>query len=71
MAVLGFDETTKHMRLESVHPGFTVDQVIDATGFELPVADGAGETPAPSDSELRAIRKKLDPDGKLLKVKLR
>ena len=51
------------MRLESVHPGFTVDQVLEATGFDLPVADGAGETPAPSDSELRAIREKLDPDG--------
>jgi len=71
MAVLGFDETTRHMRLESVHPGFTVDQVLDATGFELPVVDGAGETPIPSDDELGAIREKLDPEGKLLQMKLR
>ena len=41
-------------RLESVHPGETVDDVVAATGFALRV-DGAGETPAPSADELAAL----------------
>ena len=34
-----------------------------ATGFAFDVADGVGETRAPSDDELRTIREVLDPAG--------
>lgn len=41
-------------RLESVHPGVTVDEVVASTGFELRTED-AGETPPPSEAELAAL----------------
>lgn len=70
-AVLGFDPDTKEMQLESVHPGVTLDQVLGATGFELAVPDGLGETPVPSADELAALRERIDPDGKLLAGRIR
>lgn len=64
LAVLDFDEETKQMRLRSVHPGVTVDQVREATGFELLLPDGAvPDTPRPSVEQVRLIREVIDPDG--------
>jgi acyl CoA:acetate/3-ketoacid CoA transferase beta subunit len=51
------------VRLISVHPGVTVDEVREATGFELAVADDVAETRAPSYAELVVIREMLDPKG--------
>jgi glutaconate CoA-transferase subunit B len=70
-AVLGFDESTKRMRLESVHPGVTVGEVVEATGFELLGLEQAVETEPPSASELAAIRERIDAAGKMLKVNIR
>ena len=41
----------------------TVEEVQEATGFELVVDDDLEETRAPTDDELRLIRDVLDPDG--------
>ena len=49
------------VRLISTHPGVTVDEVREATGFELAVADDLTETRAPSYAELVIIREMLDP----------
>jgi len=70
-AVLGFDADTKRMRLESVHPGVTVDEVIAATGFELLVPAGVGQTLPPSSAELGAIRDRIDASGKLLRARIK
>ena len=35
------------MRLRSVHPGHSVDEVVENTGFEVIVPDGVGTTPEP------------------------
>ncbi|MFL6089925.1 MAG: CoA-transferase subunit beta [Aeromicrobium sp.] len=56
--VKGPDDT---VRLISVHPGVTVDEVRDATGFDLAVADDLAETRTPSYAELVIIREMLDP----------
>jgi hypothetical protein len=53
------------MRLASVHPGVTVDEVIAATGFPLVLPDG-GDVPytrEPTPEELRLIRDVIDPKG--------
>jgi acyl CoA:acetate/3-ketoacid CoA transferase beta subunit len=50
------------MRLVSVHPGVTVEEVQEATGFALHV-DEVVETRLPTDEELRLIREVLDPKG--------
>jgi acyl CoA:acetate/3-ketoacid CoA transferase beta subunit len=60
LAVLDFDTPSRRMRLRSVHPGVTVDQVVAATGFELVVPDDVPESRTPSDDEL-AIIAELDP----------
>lgn len=63
LGVLGFDEKTKRMKLLSVNPGVTSDDVVENTGFELLLADEIGENPAPTDEELKILREKVDPDG--------
>jgi len=42
--------------LTQIHPGATVEQVQEATGWELKVADDLGVSPEPTDEELSALR---------------
>jgi acyl CoA:acetate/3-ketoacid CoA transferase beta subunit len=58
--VRGADDT---LRLRSVHPGVTVDEVLESTGCDLEVAADVPETRAPSMGELILIREVLDPEG--------
>jgi glutaconate CoA-transferase subunit B len=51
------------MRLDSIHPGASLDQVRDTIGWQPKVADPLRTTPAPSVEELRLIRQELDPEG--------
>ena len=62
LAVLDLGGPSGTMRLVSVHPGVSVDDVRAATGFDLHV-DEVGETRLPTDSELQLIREVLDPRG--------
>jgi acyl CoA:acetate/3-ketoacid CoA transferase beta subunit len=63
LAVLDFETEGHTMRLRSVHPGVTVDDVVAATGFELVVPDDVPESRGPSDEELRLLNEVLDPGG--------
>lgn len=65
LAIMGFKADTNHMVLEQLQPEATVDQVEDATGFDLPVADPLRQAPPPSDQELQVLRS-LDPAGTML-----
>lgn len=67
LAVLGFDDETRRMELLSVHPGVTVDQVIENTGFELLVGGEVSTTEAPTGEELRLLREEIDPTGIFLR----
>jgi acyl CoA:acetate/3-ketoacid CoA transferase beta subunit len=58
--VKGADDT---VRLLSVHPGVTADEVREATGFELDVPVEVPTTREPSMEELIVIREVLDPKG--------
>ena len=51
------------MRLDSLHPGATVDEARETIGWDLAIARDVATTPAPSDDELRLIREELDPGG--------
>jgi acyl CoA:acetate/3-ketoacid CoA transferase beta subunit len=66
LAVFDFESASRAMRLRSVHPGVTVDEVVAATGFELELPPGgAGAVPEsrlPTDAEL-VLFDRLDPDG--------
>ncbi len=63
LAVLDFGGEGHRIRLVSVHPGVTVDEVRDATGFELALADPVPESRLPTPEELRLIRQVIDPGG--------
>ena len=56
MAILRFDRGEGRYALESVHEGYSVDDVRERTGFALEVPDGVAVTPPPSDDELRVLR---------------
>ena len=63
LCVLDFDTPDHRMRLRSVHPGVTVDDVVAATGFELAIDGDVPESRLPTDDELRWIREVIDPHG--------
>jgi glutaconate CoA-transferase subunit B len=42
--------------LSALHPGATVEQAREATGWELRVAEDLAETDPPAEDELRILR---------------
>jgi glutaconate CoA-transferase subunit B len=56
LAVLAPDPETRELTLIQTHPGVTVEQVREQTGWELAVAEEVAATPPPSDEELDALR---------------
>jgi len=64
LALMDFHPESKKMRLRSTHPGITIDQVREATGFELLMPEGTvPETRPPSQEQVRLIRERIDPDN--------
>ncbi|ATL32050.1 CoA-transferase subunit beta [Streptomyces formicae] len=63
LGVFDFATPDHAMRLVSLHPGVTVDQVREATGFELSLPDDVPVTREPTGEELRLIRDVVDPSG--------
>ena len=61
LAILGFDEHSKQMKVEALHPGVAADEVQDNTGFELLIEDEVPTTPVPTERELDVLRE-LDPE---------
>jgi len=49
------------MEVESLHPGVTLDQVKENTGFELLVKKDLKETEAPDPHTLKILRDEVDP----------
>jgi len=56
IAVFDFEEETKLMRLKSVHPGHTIEEVKSRTGFTPIVPAKVPETEPPTVEELAFIR---------------
>jgi len=65
LGILGFDEETKVMRLEALHPGVSVPEVRENTEFELMITKRVATTEAPDSEELSLLRS-LDPDRRFL-----
>ena len=63
LAVLDFETPTGALRLRSVHPGVSVEEVVKATGFSLVFPPSIDETRAPTSDELRLLREVIDPTG--------
>jgi glutaconate CoA-transferase subunit B len=61
LAVLGYHDETKRMQVLSLHPGITLEQVRQNTGFELGTHEPLAITAPPSDLELLILRDEVDP----------
>ncbi len=61
LAVMGFDDQTKAMMIESLHPGVEIDKVQSETGFQLVVPRKIERTAPPTEKELRILREEVDP----------
>ncbi|HVM81607.1 MAG TPA: CoA-transferase [Stellaceae bacterium] len=57
-----FDKARARFRLESVHPGHTVEEVLDNTGFDFERPAAAPVTPLPSPEVLRLLRETIAPE---------
>jgi glutaconate CoA-transferase, subunit B len=64
LCTMDFDPGTHRARLATLHPGVTVDQVLEATGFAPILPARLETTPAPTSEEV-AILRRLDPSGLL------
>jgi glutaconate CoA-transferase subunit B len=60
--LFAFDSVQKRFRLESVHRGHSVDEVLENTGFEFDCPADIPETPAPSGETLRLLREIVAPE---------
>ncbi len=66
LAILDYEPTSKRMRILSLHPGVTVEQVKENTGFELLVHPEIQKTHAPTHDELKLLREVIDPMGYII-----
>lgn len=61
LAVLDFGGPDAQVRVCSLHPGVTLEQVQKNTGFALAAGELVPMTPAPTAQQLQLIRTRLDP----------
>jgi len=62
LGLLRFEPDSKEMVLVAVHPGVSVDAVLENTGWPLKIAQNLRTTPAPTAAELNILAR-FDPDG--------
>lgn len=65
LALMDYDDGpggSYRMRLAATHPGVSVQEVIENTGFELVIPENVPVNDPPSAEELRLLREEIDPD---------
>lgn len=65
LCVMDFEAGSKRMRLKSVHPGVSVDDVVANTGFELVLPASVPVTEGPTPEQLDVLRNRIDVQGAL------
>jgi glutaconate CoA-transferase subunit B len=58
---MDFGGADKAIRVVSLHPGVTFEEVQERTGFPLEGETTCTETPAPTEEQLKLIREVIDP----------
>ncbi len=66
LGVYGFDDESKKVKLISLHPGCTIEQVKENSGFEVIIPKDVWTSPHPTQEELE-ILKEIDPTGMVIK----
>ena len=56
LAIFEPEPQSKEMIVTSIHPGVTRDKIAEATGWPVRYGASVGETPAPTNRELEALR---------------
>ncbi len=62
LGLYGFDDATKRLKLLAVHPGVTVEQIQENSGFEILIPDHVETTKPPTAKERRLLHE-IDPAG--------
>lgn len=65
-AVFGFHPETKEMQVQSLHPGVTLEEVLESMSFRPVVPKDLGQTEPPTPEQVRLIRQEIDPNRILL-----
>jgi acyl CoA:acetate/3-ketoacid CoA transferase beta subunit len=63
LGVFDFETPDRTMRVRSIHPGRTIDDILAATGFSLAIPPNVPTTRAPTPDELALLRDVIDPQG--------
>jgi len=66
LGVYGFDEETKRMKLLSVHPGVTIDDIKANSQFEILIPEEISTTEPPTKEEIKILHE-IDPTGIVLR----
>lgn len=62
-AIFDFDPESKRMRLLSIHPGATREEVLANMNFQPILLDDLPFTEPPTAEQIRLIREEIDPEG--------
>ncbi|MBI2705283.1 MAG: CoA-transferase [Actinobacteria bacterium] len=63
LGTFDFDTPDNRMRVRTTHPGVSLDEIVEATGFELAIPDDVPDSRLPTAEELHLIREVIDPDN--------
>jgi len=60
LALMDFEPESCRMRLKALNPDVSVEDVLEATNFDLIIPDEVGQNEPPSEEELRLLREEID-----------
>ena len=66
LGIYGFDEETKRLKLISLHPGVSIDEVKENSNFDIIIPDEIETSPEPTEQHLKILREEIDPAGIVL-----
>jgi glutaconate CoA-transferase subunit B len=66
LGIYGFDEASKRLKLISLHPGVSLEEVKENSQFEILLPEKVETSPEPSDKDLTLLRREIDPAGIVL-----
>jgi acyl CoA:acetate/3-ketoacid CoA transferase beta subunit len=65
LGVYGFDQTTRRLKLLSIHPGVAIEEVQANSEFEILIPEDVPATQPPTEEERRILRE-IDPTGMVI-----
>jgi acyl CoA:acetate/3-ketoacid CoA transferase beta subunit len=66
LGIYGFDEKTKRLKLISLHPGVSIDEVKENSNFDITIPEDIETSPEPTEKHLKILRQEIDPAGIVL-----